>query len=1138
VTTATGGGENNINLAAMFIPLMPETKGLMERMAVAGKEGGAIAGTEAGNTFNITFKAASAKSVEESRALGGKMGQGLLEGLQRSGVGARMNEYFGGFKLSTFGAAAGITALVVALEKLGKGIVDAGVEFEDINRQIDLFTNASGANLDDMKDHVDRLVGSLDTGTKNLGTDFAMLSQRLHVSGDELDTVTRHVEELRDRFGELNTSNFAGAMLQFSVAGKDADDTLASLTQSSRQFGVNLGKVVDDVAEAGPALRELGLNAQQAGYMMAEMESMGLGGAAGPQMLARAEKANVQLNDKLGLHRTIGEFIQQENAAIQQLGDSGNEAAAQEEAFFAYGVRNWPLAIKASQAYADTLKKTPEELRASGGDIDSLSDKTQTLHNKWEHLFNQLKEVANYDLGGGSLVKGLKDMADGLDEALYKFGLLEPHFGPAGQSVTATTGGFQMPGTPGGPPARGGQQAPLAPDNPKARRWVPDATSPGGGSFVQGPAAPAAPGAAAPSGNTGGVPLVQNPDGTWTSSNPAWAHLISRESSGNPVNVQHGFVDANTGGNEAQGLFQITPATWKAHGGTEFAPTPNQASPQQQAIVAARILKANPSGSDWGAGLNGREDPSALLAGISGPPMHAGGDVAGGGDAVPITAHAGEFVVNKKAYDMFGPFVRWMNAQGNKGVNGPAPRGFGRGGDVGGVSQVIWSDLEDPSVQAAGGDAGYGVLYGKVVSGGPGSPYSDETNPSGQGFAGHHGHVHTTFNSNPFTGEKYGIADQNTTLGDWSAFPPWVHQLGDMYGLDAKTYTGHQVWDGANHGIDWYPRGKQDMSGKSYTHADNVMLSNFASDAGAVGTAQLAGFHTTSGAPIPQSPSGIGGPGGSPGGPSMPSPFSWGGKSKGGGAPNPSKVDATQTQRNKGLRDAGEAVEDETEAVAKYTDDLHKADAAIVAATEAQMNARPGTDDLAKANDALAKAQKDHAEAYKGLKRANERLGDAQDNLRIAGDKENEPIGGKGGGGSAESFGSGLLKGLFDEIGLPGAKSILDWPTFKLGMGILNWGLSGMKPGQGQGSPFQGGAPGAAGSLSGGPGLPGLPGWKSGAPGAGANAPGGFNSLYIDQSLNVAHHGPQMDTNDLQAMHNGMKAAQATVNTPGALPAQ
>lgn len=111
------------------------------------------------------------------------------------------------------------------------------------------------------------------------------------------------------------------------------------------------------------------------------------------------------------------------------------------------------------------------------------------------------------------------------------------------------------------------------------------------------------------------VPLVDRGNGRWGSTSPAWDHLINRESSGNPTIIQQ-ITDINSGGNEAEGLFQITPKTWRGANGTDFAPTARAATPQQQAIVAARIFTRNPSGSDWGAGRPGRENPRDLAAGL------------------------------------------------------------------------------------------------------------------------------------------------------------------------------------------------------------------------------------------------------------------------------------------------------------------------------------------------------------------------------------------------------------------------------------------------------------------------------------------------------------------------------------------
>lgn len=110
------------------------------------------------------------------------------------------------------------------------------------------------------------------------------------------------------------------------------------------------------------------------------------------------------------------------------------------------------------------------------------------------------------------------------------------------------------------------------------------------------------------------IPLKRNPDGTYGSTDPAWNHLIQRESGGR--NIQQQINDANSGGNEAEGYFQITPETWKANGGSKYAKTPMGATAEQQAEIAAKIFDKS-GGSPWGAGLSGRESESALRAGIT-----------------------------------------------------------------------------------------------------------------------------------------------------------------------------------------------------------------------------------------------------------------------------------------------------------------------------------------------------------------------------------------------------------------------------------------------------------------------------------------------------------------------------------------
>lgn len=256
------------------------------------------------------------------------------------------------------------------------------------------------------------------------------------------------------------------------------------------------------------------------------------------------------------------------------------------------------------------------------------------------------------------------------ETGLHEAGLREDESGYA--ALTGVGGGSNtvpvlVTNWPGGLGGGGGSPGSLgAPGSAPGGGGGGDAGSPSGpgaGGSPGGPAAAASPhGAASPSGVGGGffgghsgaaqalagatgeatVPIYQDASGLWHSTNAAWEHLIQRESSGR--NIKQEITDVNSGGNEAYGIFQITPDTWKRYGGPGSV---YNSTPQQQAAIAARILHGNPSGGDWGAGMPGRENAEALRAGLTAPkpsgPRQSGeveiapGVLAGGGPGSSYT---------------------------------------------------------------------------------------------------------------------------------------------------------------------------------------------------------------------------------------------------------------------------------------------------------------------------------------------------------------------------------------------------------------------------------------------------------------------------------------------------------------------
>ena len=110
-----------------------------------------------------------------------------------------------------------------------------------------------------------------------------------------------------------------------------------------------------------------------------------------------------------------------------------------------------------------------------------------------------------------------------------------------------------------------------------------------------------------------------------------WDHVAGCESGRNwAINTGNGY----------HGGLQFAPGTWRAHGGSEYAPSANLASREQQIAVAERVLATQGRGA-WpvcGRGLSGpspREVPASAPAdapideaGVNGQPVALGNPIA------------------------------------------------------------------------------------------------------------------------------------------------------------------------------------------------------------------------------------------------------------------------------------------------------------------------------------------------------------------------------------------------------------------------------------------------------------------------------------------------------------------------------
>jgi len=155
--------EGDINLATLWIPVMPETSHIKSKMVEAGREGR--------QAFEQGFKESGALGED----WGSQVAQGFSRGLSKLAPMESLSSAFGGLSLESLGLAAGITGITVAAQNAVEALISVGEKFEDIDKQIELMTTDSGAALDELKAHANDLVSSLDTSTDKLGSTMTML---------------------------------------------------------------------------------------------------------------------------------------------------------------------------------------------------------------------------------------------------------------------------------------------------------------------------------------------------------------------------------------------------------------------------------------------------------------------------------------------------------------------------------------------------------------------------------------------------------------------------------------------------------------------------------------------------------------------------------------------------------------------------------------------------------------------------------------------------------------------------------------------------------------------------------------------------------------------------------------------------
>ena len=212
-----------------------------------------------------------------------------------------------GDKISSLGdtlmpVTAGITALGTASVKA----------WQDVDEALDTIiakTGATGAELEEMTDIVERIAVTMPSDFDTISASVAEVSTRFGVTGQQLEDLSADFI----KFAKLNNTDVAGSIDTVSAMmnawGIDASQTeqvLNTINAVGQQTGVNATELASILQSNALSFKEMGYNVAEASLLMGQMQQQGVDASVGVTALRKAMAKAI--DDGTSLNEVIAEW--------------------------------------------------------------------------------------------------------------------------------------------------------------------------------------------------------------------------------------------------------------------------------------------------------------------------------------------------------------------------------------------------------------------------------------------------------------------------------------------------------------------------------------------------------------------------------------------------------------------------------------------------------------------------------------------------------------------------------------------------------------------------------------------------------------------------------------------------------------
>lgn len=289
-------------------------------------------------------------------------------------------------RLGTAGQAAGLA--VAGFAVAGKVLYDLGAQWDAIGDSIYMATGQSEAGMAGITDSIKRVADDTAAPLDAIGKISGQVVQSLKVTGPVLDAMTQRLAILEQAGNGVSPRNLAKAYNVFGIEAGDQAATLDKLFNVSRDTGIPMEELVQNLNNAGRATKQFNLDAAQTAGLLASFEAAGLDSSKTTQALTIALKNFSKEGKDAG--PALAAAIQQ----IQDLADAGRDSDAAMLASATFGGKAYLDMLNAIKDHKIDLDQLSGAFDANGESITDAADKTADLSEEWTKFVNGLKNEA------------------------------------------------------------------------------------------------------------------------------------------------------------------------------------------------------------------------------------------------------------------------------------------------------------------------------------------------------------------------------------------------------------------------------------------------------------------------------------------------------------------------------------------------------------------------------------------------------------------------------------------------------------------------------------------------------------------------------------------------------------------------